>query len=475
MATSTALAGHALRMTAREIAAAVGGAVLAGSGETPVAGVSTDSRTIASGNLFVALAGESFDGHKFVSGAFEKGAACALVDSARADDLRGGNRTLVGVPAKDLQPALASLARAWRDRFRIPVVGITGSAGKTTAKEMTAAVLAGRGPMVKTEGNLNNRIGVPLTVMSIAPEHASAVIEMGISLPGEMPELVRAANPTVRVLLVAGVGHVEFLEDAAGVAAEKARIWDAANPGDAMVWNADDALVSAEASKRSLSKKISFGRSPAANVRAVDVTTSALGEQRVTMDLLGKRRDVRLKVAGEHLVMNALAAAAAGLACDVSHDEIVTGLETRFTPVPGRGDVVKLAGDVVLVDDTYNSNPTSAKAALSMIAATKKTGRARAIAALGDMLELGPAGPAEHRGVGEHARAAGVDALYCFGPLMENAAKAFPGAKHFSSRPALAEALASDLKAGDALLVKGSRGMKMEEVAGLVANARGKA
>lgn len=472
MATSTALAGGALRMTAREIAAAVGGAVLSGSGETAVAGVSTDSRTIAKGNLFVALSGEKFDAHTFVAGAFEKGAACALIDSARADELRGKG-TLVGVPSKDLQPALASLARAWRDRFAIPVVGITGSAGKTTAKEMTAAVLGGLGRVLKTEGNLNNRIGVPLTVMSISSEHAAAVVEMGISLPGEMPELVRAANPTVRVLLVAGIGHVEFLKDAAGVAAEKAHIWDDANPGDAMIWNADDALVSAEAARRPLGKKISFGRSETAMVRAVDVTVTGVGEQKVTLDLMGTRREARLQVAGVHLVMNALAASAAGIACEVSPDEIVAGLETRFVPVLGRGDIVRLAGDVVLVDDTYNANPTSAKAALTMIASLEEAGRKRALAVLGDMLELGPAGPEEHRMIGEHAHFAGIEGLYCFGPLMQNAAEAFPGAKHFATKAELAQTLLSDLRPGDAVLVKGSRGMKMEEVVDLLKSAKG--
>lgn len=472
MATSTALAGGALRMTAAEIAKAVGG-TLSGA-DAPVRGVSTDSRTTAAGNLFVALAGESFDGHGYLAKAAERGAAAALV--TRGKIAAPAPLPLVEVEG-DTLPALASLARAHRDALRIPVVGITGSAGKTTAKEMTAAVLSGGGRTVlKTEGNLNNRIGVPLTVMSIGPEHGAAVVEMGISLPGEMAELVRAAKPTVRVFLVAGVGHVEFLKDADGVAAEKGHIFDDALAADAMVFNADDPRVAREAAKRPLVRKVSFGRSAGANVRAVKVSSSALGEQVVTMDLAGDVHDVRLKTVGEHMAVNALAAAAVGVALGIPAREIVEGLESRFVPVPGRGDVVKLGGDVVMVDDTYNSNPTSAAAALRAAAAARASGRKRAVAALGDMLELGQAGPDEHAAIGKLAGELKLDALYAFGPLsrrtVEEAARAGVPAKGFDTREALVDALAGELAAGDLLLVKGSRGMKMDLVVAALRDRR---
>src|SRR5579859_3181917 len=214
-------------MTAGEVAKAVGGSVIAGERETPLAGVSTDSRTTVKGNLFVALSGEKFDGHEYVGNAAWKGAAAALVVKAKAEKARDAGIVLIAVDEKETLPALGRLGRAWRDRLKIPVVGITGSAGKSSAKEMTAAVLGGASRRVlKTEGNLNNRIGVPLTLLSAFPEHTAAVVEMGISLPGEMAELVKVARPTVRVLLNAGLSHVEFLKDADGVAAEKAHIWD---------------------------------------------------------------------------------------------------------------------------------------------------------------------------------------------------------------------------------------------------------
>lgn len=479
MATDTSLAGQALSMTTAEIAIAVGGSVIAGARDVTVKGVSTDSRTTAKGSLFVALSGEKFDGHEFVEVAAKKGAAAALVTKARGAKL-GVDIPLVAVDEKDVLSAFGRLGRAHRDKLTIPVVGITGSAGKSTAKQMTAAVLGGGKPVLKTEGNLNNRIGVPLTILSIGPRHGAAVVEMGISLPGEMAELVKIARPNVRVLLNAGISHVEFLKDADGVAAEKAHIWDEARPDDTMVFNADDPRVAREAAKRKLKNRISFGYEPGADVHAVSVQTGALGEQKITAELRGTLQEIRLKAIGDHHVMNVLAAAAAGLALHVAPDEIARGIEHRFVPMPGRGDLVRLQGDVLLIDDTYNSNPTSAAAAIAALAGAKRAGRKRVLAALGDMLELGPAGPASHAQIGKLAATSGVDAIYAFGPLSEKLAKEAKAAglravKHFETRQALAEELAADLVAGDALLVKGSRGMKMDEVVAAISAARGKA
>lgn len=478
MATDTSLAGQALAMDAKQIASAVGGRVASGNAGARVKGVSTDSRTTAAGNLFVALTGESFDGHAFVKMAADRGATAALVMATRAAEFADLPIAVIAAPG-DMLVALGMLARSWREEIKVPVVGITGSAGKSTAKEMTAAVLAWGGRHVlKTEGNLNNRIGVPLTLMGATVAHAACVIEMGISFPGEMKELVKVAMPTVRVALNAGLAHVEFLKDVAGVAHEKAQIFDQARPGDAMVWNADDPNIAREAAARSLDRRVSFGRVEKADVRALSVETTGLGLQKVGMEILGKRVWVSLAMLGEHHVYNALAAAAVGTILEVPTEEIVAGLEARFHPVPGRGDVKKLAGDVVLFDDTYNSNPTSCAAALRALAASRKAGRARAIAALGDMLELGSAGKDAHAQIGREAAALKIDALYLYGPLSKETADAasdggVPVVHHFAERRDLASTLAQDVVGGDAVLLKGSRGMRMDEVVRSLEAARG--
>lgn len=514
MATSTALAGAAFRMTAREAAKTVGGWVVGGDGETMLAGVSTDTRTIAAGNLFVALKGDVFDGHDHLAKAKAGGAAAALVSAAQ---VKAKSLETIGLPLitvdnpDDTLLALGKLGRAHRDRFLAPFVGITGSAGKSTAKEMTAAVLSfGGRKVLKTEGNLNNRIGVPLTVMSATEEHAACVIEMGISFPDEMPELVKVAKPDVRVVLNAGDSHLEFLKSPEGVAREKARIWDDRRQDDWMVYNADDLLVAREADHRVFENRLSFGKH-GKDVRITDVAVTGFGESAVTLELRGKPVTVRLKIFGTHHAINAAAAAAVGVALNVPNDEIVAGLEQRFVPMPGRGDIRHLKGGVVLVDDSYNSNPTSATAALAAIAATRSAGRTRAIAALGDMLELGATARERHTSVGYEAATRGIDELFLFGPnapavaagttrpgvvphetngtfglflqdadLARRAADAAkPGAKPrarvYGDRKELAKALLAELKDGDAVLVKGSRGMKMDEVVGLVLAERGEA
>lgn len=482
MATSTALAGQAFRMTAREAATRLGGWVLGGDPETPLAGVSTDSRTVAKGNLFVALKGDAFDGHDHVASAAAGGAAAALVLASRVKALESVGIPLLTVEG-DTLTALGTLGRAHRDGVRAPFVGITGSAGKSTAKEMTAAVLAWGGRKVlKTEGNLNNRIGVPLTVMSATPEHAACVIEMGISFPDEMPELVKVARPDVRLLLNAGSSHLEFLKTPEGVAAEKARIWDDRRQDDWMVFNADDELVRREADKRLVENRISFGEK-GADVRIQSVKVSGFGESQLTLLLRGKPEAVRLKIFGTHHAINAAAAAAVGVALQVPSEEIVAGLQERFAPMPGRGDIRRLAGDVVLVDDSYNSNPTSAIAALAALAATRSSGRKRVLAALGDMLELGETSRRQHMAVGAEAAVLRIDELFLFGPqaqaVAEGAGSFRPAGptrcRVFANRAELAAALLASLKQGDAVLVKGSRGMKMDEVVAQVLAERGAA
>ena len=512
MATSTALAGQAFRSTVLEAAAFSGGAVATGDGATKIAGVSTDSRTVAKGNLFVALAGDAFDGHAYVAKAGQSGAAAALVLASKVDELRSIGLPLIAVD--DTLLALGMLGRSHRDGLKAPFVGITGSAGKSTAKEMTAAVLSwGNRKVLKTEGNLNNRIGVPLTVMGATPEHAACVIEMGISLVGEMPALVAVARPNVRVLLNAGSSHLEFLGSPEGVAREKAHIWDDRRESDWVIYNADDALVAREAEARPTKNRLSFGNRGKADVSIQTVKTTGFGEAEITLHLRGTPITTRLQIFGIHHAMNAAAAAAVGLALQVPTDQIAAGLERRFTPMPGRGDIRRLKDDVVLVDDSYNSNPTSAVASVEGIGKTRYGGRARTIAVLGDMLELGESARVGHARVGWQAAESEIDLVYLFGPnanavafgtrlgnqeqslgfrppedlatmtaeqveLLAEGAKA-PNARPrcmvFETRAALTEALLKDLRAGDAVLVKGSRGMKMDEVVAQVLKTRGSA
>ncbi len=477
MATSTARAGQAFSMPAAEAAAAAGGRLIEpDGGRAPIRGVSTDSRTLAAGNLFVALTGERFDGHDHVASAAANGASAALVSTARAGSLRGAGVPLIAVD--DPLLALGRLGRAWRDRFDVPVVGITGSAGKSTAKEMTAAVLGGLGPVLKTEGNLNNRIGVPLTLASLDASHRAAVVEMGISLPGEMAALTGIVRPSVRVVLLAGAAHVEFLRDVAGVAEEKCRIFDGAAETDCLVWNDDDPFVAPRAASRATGRRFPFGRGAGARVRATRVESGALGRLAITLALDGTELPVEIPVFGEHHATNALAAAAVGTALGIAPAEIASGLANRFRPMPGRGDVRLLGGDVVLLDDTYNANPVSCVAALRALAATRAAGRRRALAALGDMLELGVAGPSAHAGVGRLAGELGLDALFTVGDLSAHAADAAASSgvrsvRRFRARKDLAEGLIAELAAGDAVLLKGSRGSRMDEVVSAVVAARG--
>jgi UDP-N-acetylmuramoyl-tripeptide--D-alanyl-D-alanine ligase len=417
---------------------------------------------VKEGSLFVALRGPRFDGHAFVAQALEDGATAALVEREHLDAVHAG---VPHVAVDDTLIALGQLARWHRDRFAGPVVAITGSCGKSTTKELTAAVLATRWRVHKTSGNLNNLIGVPLTLLALDAEHEAAVVEAGISEPGEMDKLAAIIAPTVRVVLNAGVAHVEQLRDAAGVAREKAKLFDGARADDALVYNVDDALVRAEAEQRDAGRRVGFGLAAQADVRARDV--QGLGAEGSTFRLLTPdgEADVHLQLAGEHNVANALAAAAIGHALGLSAAEIATGLSASTEGMAGRSSIVRLDSGVTLIDDTYNSNPQSAQAALRLLVSLRQP-KGRAIAVLGDMLELGEHGERAHREVGRTAAELGIDLLLALGDssrfTVEAARAARVDAKHFEDVQALSDALRAAVEAGDVVLVKGSRGMRME-------------
>ena len=429
----------------QEIAAMSGGR-LAGP-DVEIAAVGSDTRSLAPGELFVALRGPRFDGHDFVAAPGFQGAA-ALVDHEIA-----GN--LPQVVVDDTLAALGRLAAAWRRRMSARVVALTGSSGKTTVKEMIAAILREQGPTLATRGNLNNEIGVPLTLLGLRPVHRFAVVEMGANHPREIDALTQIASPDVALVNNAGPAHLEGFGGIEGVARAKGEIYGGLGPAGTAVVNADDPFADYWRGLNAGRRVLSFGMAAEdADYRgrldggALDVTAPD-GEQRIGLPLPGR-----------HNAMNALAACAAVGALGVGIDAAAAAL-VGMTPVAGR--LMPRAGirGAHILDDTYNANPASTAAAIEVLAAEP----GERWLALGDMGELGPSGPQLHRETGECARAAGLERLYTTGVLAAEAAKGFgPEARHFESRDALVETLERDLHEGVTLLVKGSRASRMERV-----------
>jgi UDP-N-acetylmuramoyl-tripeptide--D-alanyl-D-alanine ligase len=442
-------------------ARAVGGRLL-GNGVT-FARVATDTRTIEVGDLFVALKGERFDGHDFVGAAFERGAAAALVADDRASAISGER-----IAVTDPLAALGRLARHWRGHFAIPVVVIVGSNGKTTVKEMVAAILRahwGEAAVHATRGNLNNAIGLPLTVLGLRAVHKAAAIELGMNHPGETAELAPIAAPTIAIVNNAQREHQEFMRSTADVAQEHAAAIHALPSGGAAVLNANDphARLWREAANARAAIIMDFALEGPAAVRGHHEATPEGG----MLDLAtpGGEARVRLAAAGRHNAANALAAAAAALAAGVPLAAVARGLEA-FRPVAGRLVTRTVRSGAVVVDDSYNANPDSVRAAIAVLAAMPG---ARWLA-LGDMGEVGTQGPAFHREIGEFAKAQGIGRLFAAGPLSGEAVAAFgEGALHFASVEALAAHLAGLAAAGTTVLVKGSRFMRMERVVAALA------
>jgi UDP-N-acetylmuramoyl-tripeptide--D-alanyl-D-alanine ligase len=421
--------------------------------------VVTDTRKLAPGDLFVALPGEHFDGHDFVPAAFEQGAVAALVAANRAAGIPG-NLIAVADPRK----ALCALAAHWRRQFGIPVVVVVGSNGKTTVKEMLASILRaqfGASHVLATEGNLNNAIGLPLTLLKLRSAHRVAVIELGMNHRGETAELAAVAQPTIALVNNAQREHQEFMRTVGEVAAEHADLIRALPPGGIAVVNADDAFIDLwrdAAQGRAGVGVVEFGLDHPAAVHgrcAASAGGSTLGLSTPAGDAT-----VRLAVPGRHTASNALAAATAALALGVALEVVVGGLET-FRAVPGRLAAMRAANGAAVIDDTYNANPDSVRAAIDVLGAAPSP----KWLVLGDMGEVGVEGPAFHREVGAFARAAGIDRLLTTGALAAEAGAAFgPGADHFSNIDALAQHVVAEAGPEVTVLVKGSRFMRMERV-----------
>jgi UDP-N-acetylmuramoyl-tripeptide--D-alanyl-D-alanine ligase len=455
----TAVALHALLSLADVLAATGGTLARPGAAATRFDSVSIDSRTLEPGALFVAVKGPRLDGHDFLAEAAARGARAALVyrDAGAPEGL-----VLVRVP--DTAKGLADLARHVRRAAAIPIVGVTGSVGKTTTKDMTAHLLATRGPVLKTEGNLNNQYGLPLTLLRLTPAHTAAVLEMGMSAPGEIRALSGLACPDVATITRVAPVHLEFFPSVDAIADAKAEILEGLRPGGTAVLNGDDPRVRA-IGERFPGRVVWFGRDRRFDVSAGVGRSSAVGT-RFDLRAGGRTADVVLPLAGPHFVENFLAAAAAAHVLGVL-PEAMAEAAASLRPARHRGEMVRLGEGVTLLDDCYNSSPEALEAAV--VALSLVPGRRR-LAILGDMLELGPTGPALHRAAGRSLPGR-VDALAGVGPLAagivdgaREAGMATGALHHFATAPDAVAALPGLVRPGDAVLVKASRGVRLEAV-----------
>ena len=439
--------------------------------------VVTDSRLVRKGDLFIAFQGDRHDGHAFVTKALAQGAVCVIVQEdyrLPPSPKRAEAPVLLGV--RDTLEAYQRLATHYRNRFPIPVIAITGSNGKTTTKEMVSQVVAQRWKTLKTEGNLNNRIGVPQTLFQLAPRHQAAVIEMGVDQQGQTTRLCEIAKPTIGVITNIGPDHLEFFGSMEGSAQAKAELLDHLPQDGAVVLNADDEYFDYLAA-RAQCRVIAFGRAPKADIRAVNIRTDEQGGTIFGLVLPGKSRhpEVRIRTQGLHNVSNALAAAGVGFVLGLSGTAIAEGL-AKFRPAAMRSQISTSHG-VQVINDCYNANPASMKAALQLLA---ELGRGkRSIAVLGDMLELGADSKRMHREVGTFLTGQGIGHLVACGVLgreiAEGARQAGMPTDRIAELPdaaAAGTALTSMVRQGDVVLVKASRGMRMEQVVEAVTEMR---
>ena len=455
-----------LPFLARDAADWTGGDLLQGEEATRFDGVSIDSRTVAPAQLFVAIRGPAHDGHLFVEGALAAGAAGVLIERGRALPI-AATPALPVIAVDDTTRSLGALAAGHRRCFKGPVVAITGSNGKTTTKEMCAAILSQSAPCLKSRGNLNNEFGLPLTLLERAADHRALVVEIGMNHRGEIAPLAAIARPTVAVVTNVGTAHIEFLGSRDEIAAEKGDLLAALDEDAVAVLNADDHRVMALA-ERTRARILRFGQHAEAEVRAQRITS--LGERGFAFDLVTDSDRVPVHVAGlgEPTVWNALAASAAALAADASLASVSEGL-ARYQPISGRMERVPLPRNIILIDDTYNANPQSMEVALRSL--TELKGKSRGVAVLGDMGELGDSAGAAHRATGALVAELGLDFLFALGrfasEIAEGATEAgmSPDRVHVgTSHDETSGELRQILQGNDWVLVKGSRSMQMERV-----------
>ena len=455
-------------LTIEEVLKATGGKLLQGKGNAFFQGISTDSRTVAEGELFVALKGPRFDGHHYAVEALAKKAGGVLIEEDQVGDIRwNGYRSRAVIAVKDTLYALGDMARDWRRKYGTPVVALTGSNGKTTTKEMIAACLETTFPILKTEGNLNNLIGVPLTLLTLTEKERVVVLEMGMNVPGEIRRLTEMVEPDVGLITniqkvhLEGMGSLERLEEEKGELFRKMR-----RDGTILV-NQDDPRV-IELARDYPGQKITFGIEHPAEVMAKEIRLRGAEGTSFTLILESEIMEIHLRLLGRHFVPNALSAMAVACLFGVEVKEAKEALE-NFQPFPMRMEVVLLKGGEILINDAYNANPDSVELALETLVEAKRKGRA--IAVLGDMLELGEFTKEAHQRIGQKVSELSIDFLLAFGeeaPVVVESAicHGFPmeRARIVESHSEALSILRRMIQSGDWILVKGSRRMVMEKI-----------
>ena len=421
--------------------------------DTPVSAVTSDSRTAGPGSLFIAFVGEKVVGHRFMADCLKKGAVACV------SQREPGPEEVPCIVVESSLAAIGAIAAWHRSRFDIPVVGITGSVGKTTTKEMIAAVLSQRFNTHRTEKNFNNELGVPWTLLRLDDEHQVSVVEMGINRFGEMRRLTHMVRPTIAVFTVIGEAHLEFLGDLPGVLRAKGEIFESMDRNGLAVLNGDDALLAACHPDM---RRVTYGLKPENDVRATDVQSLGAEGTRCTVHHAGGQFEITIPGYGVHLISAALAAAAVGLELGMTGEEIARGVAAYHT-VGDRARVIKTER-LTVVSDCYNANPNSMRAAIDSLSALS----GRRVSILGDMLELGPDGERLHREVGGYAVQRGVQLVIGCGPLgrfiAEGAKEAGGSALCFASRESLTAALYEIIRPGDCVLVKASHSMAFEKI-----------
>ena len=442
-----------------QIVAFAGGTLEAGNRDATVSRVSTDSRTLQAGDLFVPLRGENFDGHKFIQQAAERGAVGAMVEE-KWNGKAPQNFALIRVP--DTLIAYQTLATHYRASLPLKVIAITGSNGKTSTKDFVAAVLARKFRVTKTEGNFNNHVGLPQTMLAAKRDDEIAVWEIGMNHPGEIAALAKLAAPDIGIITNVGVAHIEFMGTREAIAEEKGALAEAIAATGSLILNADDPFTES-ISKRTRAKILLAGIENG-SVRAVDITQSATGSEFTILEGAHRCR-AQLPVPGIHMVQNAMLAVAAGRVFGVSIEECAVGLAS--TPLTKARLQIREISGIQFIDDSYNANPDSMKAALRTLVELDSDGRR--IAVLGEMGELGAESEHGHRDVGEAAAALRIDELIAVGPIGASIAHAAEkaGLKNsvaVNSQEEAAELLEKSAAPGDLVLIKGSRSARMERV-----------
>ena len=464
------------QLTLKQVCVWLRHASLVGAGNTTALRVHTDSRSLQPGDLFVALKGETFDANQFLHQAQERGAVAVVCQAGLDAAMYPANLPRVEVP--DTRVALGQIAAGWRAQFKLPLIAVTGSNGKTTVTQMVASILnahAPHGTALATRGNLNNDIGVPLTLLRLQPDHRIAVVELGMNHPGEIAVLAAMAQPTVALVNNAQREHLEFMQTVQAVAEENGSVLQSLPADGVAVFPSDDEFTPLWTQLAGARRCIGFTDQTAASNQPRPQSLVAQSSEwqdgawlvRATWvaesnPSSAQTLQYRLHIAGRHNVRNSLAAAQCALAAGVSPEAVVRGLEA-FTPVKGRSRALSLTLQGVshtVVDDTYNANPDSVHAAIEVLRELP-AGR---LLVLGDMGEVGQQGPAFHAEAGRHALAAGIEQVFCIGELTRHVVTEFPQARHFDNMDALCAAVVQTLPSVASVLVKGSRFMRMEHV-----------